>query len=111
MRDSVEPTKPGHEVRAPLTWQDDEAIRPGARVEGTDGPLGTVRERRTDAGPERFYLAVDTDEGLLYLPERLVRETRGTTIVLSLPVADAKAQSSHDTLPVQERPDQRPHDR
>jgi len=42
---------------------------------------------------------------------RLVRETRGSTIVLSLPVADAKAQGSHDTLPIQERPDQLPHER
>jgi hypothetical protein len=110
MRQPAEPSKPGQEVRSSLRWQDDDAIRPGARVEGTDGTLGTVRERRVGAGPEQAYLGVDTDEGLIYVPERLVRETRGATVVLSLPVADAKAQGSHDTLPVQERADRLPHE-
>jgi hypothetical protein len=73
-----------------------EDIQPGARVEGTDGTLGTVRERRVGERPDQAYLGVDTDEGLMFVPERLVRETRGSTIMLSLPVADVKAQSSHD---------------
>ena len=91
-----------------MTWRTDETIRPGTRVEATDGPLGSVRERRVGAGPEEAYLGVDTDEGLLYVPERLVRETTGQAVFLSLPAADVKAQSSHDRLPVREAPDQLP---
>jgi hypothetical protein len=94
MREPVEEVKPGHEVASSLTWGDDDAVRPGARVEATDGPLGVLRQRRTDVGPEQAYLSVDTDAGPLDIPERLIRETRGDTIVLSLPSADVRAQSS-----------------
>ena len=93
MRESIEPVKPGEEVTAKLSWRSDDTIRPGARVEATDGSLGVVRERRLSDGPEEAYLGVDTDDGLMFLPERLVRETRGDTVFLSLPAADAKAQA------------------
>jgi hypothetical protein len=93
MREPVEPVKPGHEVASSLTWSGDDSIRPGARVEATDGPFGVVRERRSDAGPEPSYLGIDTDAGLLFMPERLIRETRADTVVLSLPIADVRAQS------------------
>jgi hypothetical protein len=93
MRESIDKVEPGDEVRASLAWRSDDTIRPGARVEATDGPLGVVRERRLSDGPEEAYLGVETDDGLLYLPERLVRETRGDTVVLSLPAADVKAQA------------------
>jgi hypothetical protein len=109
MRDRIEPADPGDDEVRSLTWRKDDAISPGARVEATDGVLGTVRERRMGEGPEHAYLGVDTDEGLMYVPERLVRETRGDTVYLSLPRADARAQSSHDTLPVRDAPDQLPH--
>ena len=91
-----------------MTWRTDDTIQPGARVEATDGTLGTVRERRFGEGPEHAYLGVETDEGLMYVPERLVRERRGDTIYLSLPRADVKAQSSHDQLPVRTAPDELP---
>ena len=111
MREPIEPVRPGQEVEASLTWRtDDQSIRPGARVEATDGALGVVRERRVGAGPEQAYLGVDTDEGLLFVPERLVRETSGDAVFLSLPAADAKAQSSRETLPVRDAPDQLPHE-
>jgi hypothetical protein len=111
MREPVEPVRPGQEVETSLTWSaDDTAIRPGARVEATDGTLGVVRERRVAEGPEQAYLGVETDEGLVYVPERLVRETSGDTVYLSLPADDAKAQSAHDRLPVRERPDELPHE-
>jgi hypothetical protein len=93
MRESIEPVEPGDEVRARLSWREDDTIRPGARVEATDGALGVVRERRLSDGPESAYLGVETDEGLMFVPERLVRETRGDTVFLSLPAADAKAQA------------------
>src|ERR671933_1361669 len=108
MREPVEPVKPGHEVASSLTWQGDESMQPGARVEGTDGLLGVLRERRTDAGPEHAYLGVETPEGMLYVPERLVRETRGNAVVLSLPTDDVRANSSLGTLPVRERVDELP---
>jgi hypothetical protein len=88
----VEPVKPGREVETSLSWRSDDTIRPGARVEGTDGVLGVVRERREAAS--KVYLGVDTDEGMVYVPETLVRETTGKTVYLSLPVADARAQST-----------------
>jgi hypothetical protein len=109
MRDRIEPADPGDDEVRSLTWREDDTLRPGARVEATDGALGTVRERRMGEGPEHAYLGVDTDEGLVYVPERLVRETRGDTIFLSLPRADVRAQSSSGTLPVREAPDQLPH--
>jgi hypothetical protein len=93
MREPVEPVKPGEEVEAALTWRSDDPIRPGARVEATDGMLGVVRERRAGQGTDAAYLGVETDEGLLMVPERLVRETRGDTVMLSLPIADVKGQS------------------
>ncbi len=108
MREPVEPTKPGEELKTSLAWREDDPIRPGAKVRATDGPLGTVRERRMGEGPEHAYLGVDTDEGLVYVPERLVRETAGDTILLSVPAADAKAQGSHDQLPIRTRPDEMP---
>src|SRR5438445_11150474 len=100
MREPVEPVKPGEEVASSLTGQGDETMRPGAGVEGTDGLLGILRERRVDEGPEHAYLGVETQEGMVYVPERLVRETRRETIVLSLPCADARAQSSAHRIPV-----------
>jgi hypothetical protein len=111
MREPQEPVKPGQEVEASLTWPSDDPIRPGARVRATDGIMGTVRERRVGEGPEHGYLGVDTDEGLLYVPDRLVRETAGNTVILSLPAADVRAQSSHNELPVRERADELPHER
>jgi hypothetical protein len=93
MREPIEPVDAGEEVQARLAWRSDDAIRPGARVEATDGALGVVRERRLSGGPEEAYLGVETDEGMMFLPERLVRETRGDTVFLSLPRADAKAQA------------------
>ena len=110
MREPVEPVKPGQEVESSLAWRADDPIRPGARVRATDGLLGTVRERRVGEGPEHSYLGVDTDEGLMFLPERLVRETAGNTVLLSVPAADAKAQSSHGQLPVRDRADDMPHE-
>ena len=109
MREPVEPVKPGHEVASSLTWQGDESMQPGARVEGTDGLLGVLRERRVDEGPEHAYLGVETPEGMVYVPERLVRETRRDTIILSLPCADARAQSSAHRIPVRSTPDELPH--
>ena len=110
MREPVEPVKPGEEVKSSLTWRPDaETMRPGAQVEGTDGPLGVLRERRVGEGPEHSYLGVQTAEGMLYVPERLVRETRGDTIVLSLPCADVRAQSSAHRIPVRSAPDELPH--
>ncbi|HYU66773.1 MAG TPA: hypothetical protein VEK09_08475 [Jatrophihabitantaceae bacterium] len=91
MREPVEPVQPGHEVESSLSWRSDDTIRAGARVEGTDGVLGVVRERREAAA--KVYLGVDTDDGMIYVPETLVRETAGQTVYLSLPVADARAQS------------------
>jgi hypothetical protein len=91
MRESIEPDKAGQEVESSLSWRSDDPIRPGARVEGTDGVLGVVRDRSHDA--DRDYLGVETDDGLVYVPETLVRETAGDTVYLSLPVADARAQA------------------
>ena len=108
MREPVEPVKPGEEVASTLTWRGDETMQPGARVEGTDGLLGVLRERRVEEGPEHAYLGVETQEGMLYVPERLVRETRGQTISLSLPCADARAQSSAHRIPVRSAPDELP---
>ena len=111
MREPVEPVKPGQEVESSLTWRtDDQTVRPGARVEATDGPFGVVRERRVGEGPEHAYLGVETDEGVVYVPERLVRETRGDTVVLSLPRADVRAQSSAHRIPVRSAADQLPHE-
>jgi hypothetical protein len=90
MREPLEPVKPGHEVESSLSWRSDDPIQPGARVEGTDGVLGVVRDRSHAA--DRNYLGVETDQGMVYVPETLVRETSGQTVYLSLPVADARAQ-------------------
>ena len=109
MREPVEPVKPGEEVASSLTWQGDETMRPGARVEGTDGLFGVLRERRADEGPEHAYLGVETQEGMVYVPERLVRETRLETIVLSLPCGDVRAQSSAHRIPVRSTPNELPH--
>jgi hypothetical protein len=110
MREPVESAKPGEEVGFSTTWRGDDSLRPGTRVEATDGPFGTLAERRAGEGPEHAYLGVDTSEGLVYVPERLVRETRGDVIYLSLPGADVRAQASAGTLPVREAPDQLPHE-
>ena len=93
MREPEKPVAPGREVEAKLMWPDDGSLSPGASVEASDGPLGILRERRQDAGPEPSYLGVETREGMLYVPERLVRETHGATIILSLPAADVRANS------------------
>lgn len=110
MREPVNPVGPGKEVAAELTWPDDSPLHPGARVEATDGPVGVLRERR-ESGPEHAYLGVETQEGMLYVPERLVRETRGDTVMLSLPRADVRAHSAAGQLPVRERADELPHER
>jgi hypothetical protein len=110
MREPVESAKPGEEVGFSTTWRGDDSLRPGARVEATDGPFGTLAERRVGQGPEHGYLGVQTSEGLVYVPERLVRETRGEVIYLSLPGADVRAQASAGTLPVREAPDHLPHE-
>jgi hypothetical protein len=95
MREPTEPVDPGEEVTMSLSWADDnQALRPGARVEATDGVLGTVRERRRGTDAAEAVLAVATSEGVLNVPERLVRETRGDVVMLSLPLADVRAQSS-----------------
>jgi hypothetical protein len=92
MREPEEPVDPGEEIESSLNWRSDDPIQPGARVEGTDGVLGVVRDRRREA--DRAFLGVETDDGLVYVPETLVRETAGGTVYLSLPVADAIAQGA-----------------
>ena len=94
MRESLDPVEPGKEVGSSTTWRADAAIPHGARVEATDGVLGVVRDRFAGASADDSELCVDTDSGVLYVPERLTRETRGQTVVLSLPLADVRAQSS-----------------
>src|SRR5207237_1555838 len=96
MREPVEPVKPGEEYESSLTWlTDDDALKPGARVEATDGALGILRERRVGVGSQQAYIGVDTDDGEIFVPERLIRETHGDTVFLSLPAADARAQSEY----------------
>ncbi len=76
MRDESEARDdPGH-VRGSLTWSDADPILVGFRVEATDGFLGTVVERRLGEGPEHGYLGVATPQGVIYVPDRLIRETR-----------------------------------
>jgi hypothetical protein len=99
VREPVERPEPGESTASALTWTADEDLQPGAPVRATDGALGTLRERRVGQGPEHAYLGVDTDEGLLYVPERLVREASPLAIYLSLPVADVRAHSSRGRLP------------
>ena len=108
MRDEIEGAKPGELVKGRLTWSEDDPIQPGTQVEGTDGLLGVVRQRIVGEGPEHAYMGVDTDEGLLWVPDRLIRETRGKTVLLSLPVADVKANASHRYLPLQPDPSHLP---
>jgi hypothetical protein len=93
-----------------LAWPDDASLRPGATVEATDGPVGILRQRRRGEGPEHAYLGVETSDGMLYIPERLIRETRGDSVVLSLPGADVRANSSVGSLPTLDPidPTQRP---
>jgi hypothetical protein len=105
---TADPTRPGEEFESSITCRRDEAIRPGTRVEATDGALGVVRERVVGEGPEHAYLGVETSEGLYYVPERLVRESTPSTVYLSLPRADARAHSSHDYPPVRRAPDELP---
>jgi len=108
MRDQSEaPDDPGH-VRSSLTWSDTEPIEAGWEVEATDGLLGTVVERRLGEGPEHGYLGVATDQGVLYVPDRLIRETRGKTVVLSLPSADVRANAGRGQLPRQSEPGELP---
>ena len=108
MREPIDSSKPGEYVESSVTWRTDDNITPGARVEATDGPLGVVRERVHGEGPEHAYLAVETSEGLYYVPERLIRESSLDTVYLSLPRADARAQSSRDYLPIRRAPDELP---
>jgi hypothetical protein len=100
--------KPGQDFESSVTWRRDDTITPGTRVEATDSQLGVVRERVIGEGPEHAYLGVETSEGLYYVPERLVRETTPSGIYLSLPRADALAQSSRDYLPVIKQPGELP---
>jgi hypothetical protein len=93
MREQDDSARPGEYVTAELRASED--IPAGSHVEATDGPMGVVRERLTE-GPEHAYLGVETQEGLLFVPERLVREKRGDTVFLSLPAADVRANSSVD---------------
>src|SRR6188472_1789504 len=96
MREPVEPVKPGEEYASSLSWRDeDAAFRPGTRVEATDGPLGVLRERRADPSSDQVAIRVETQDGELVVPERLIRETHGDTIYLSLPAADVRAQSEY----------------
>lgn len=100
--------KPGQDFESSVTWRRDDTITPGTRVEATDAPLGAVRERVVGEGPEHAYLAVETSDGLYYVPERLVRESTSSVVHLSLPRADALAQSSRDHLPVIKQPGELP---
>jgi hypothetical protein len=108
MREPEDSTRPGEYVESSITWRKDDAITPGTRVEATDGPLGVLRERVVGEGPEHAYLGVETTDGLYYVPERLVRESSLNTVYLSLPAADARAQSSRDHLPVRRAADELP---
>ncbi|GAC1326307.1 MAG: hypothetical protein NVSMB2_25290 [Chloroflexota bacterium] len=95
MREPLNDLRPGEEVTSSLAFRsDNETIRPRARVEATDGVLGVVRERGAGAQADHAYLGVETAEGMVYVPDRLIRETRGDTVVLSLPMADVRAQSA-----------------
>ncbi len=102
MRDESEARDdPGH-ARSSLTWSDDSnPILVGFRVEATDGFLGTVVERRFGEGPEHGYLGVATMQGVIYVPDRLIREAQGDTVVLSLPAADVRANAGRNQLPRQ----------
>ncbi len=104
MPDDDRAPAPGETVRASLMWRGDDEMGPGARVSGTDAPLGTLRARHVGVGPEAAYLEVETDEGPMFVPERLVRETRPGEVLLTLPVADVKANASHGQPPVQPDP-------
>jgi hypothetical protein len=109
MRDQSDaPDDPGH-VRSSLTWTGADPIEVGWRVEATDGTLGRVVERRLGEGPEHGYLGVATDQGVIYVPDRLIRETRGDTVVLSLPAADVRANAGRGDLPRQSDPTELPH--
>ena len=108
MREPAKDVKPGEELESSITWRRDDTITPGTRVEATDGAFGVVRERVVGEGPEHAYLGVETSEGLYYVPERLVRESTASVIYLSLPSADARAQSSRDHLPVVKAPGELP---
>lgn len=101
MRETVQT---GDHVESSLVWDEDDPIQPGFKVEATDGHFGVVRQRRRGEGPEHAYLGVETDEGLLFIPDRLIRETSLRTVFLSLPAADVKAHAAHGDLPVQPDP-------
>ena len=101
-------SKPGEYVESSITWRKDDVIEAGTRVEATDGPLGVVRERVVGEAPEHAYLGVEATDGLYYVPERLVRESSADTVYLSLPRADARAQSSRDRLPIRRAHDELP---
>jgi hypothetical protein len=108
MREPEDSAPPGEYVESSITWRRDDSIAPGARVEATDGPLGVLRERVVGEGPEHASLGVETTDGVYYVPERLVRESSLNTVYLSLPAADARAQSSRERLPVRRAPDELP---
>jgi hypothetical protein len=108
VREPAKDVKPGEDFESSVTWRRDDTITPGTRVEATDGPLGALRERVIGEGPEHAYLAIETSDGLYYVPERLVRESSPSAIYLSLPRADALAQSSRDHLPVVRTPGELP---
>jgi hypothetical protein len=88
-------------VRSSPTWSEADPILIGFRVEATDGFLGTVVERRLGKGPEDGYLGVATIQGVIYVPDRLIRETDGDTVMLSLPAADVRANAGRNQLPRQ----------
>jgi hypothetical protein len=108
VREPAKDVKPGEDFESSVTWRRDDTITPGTRVEATDVALGVVRERVIGEGPEHAYLGVETSDGLYYVPERLVRESTSSVIYLSLPRADALAQSSRDHLPVVRAPGELP---
>ncbi len=108
MLDDDRTPKPGEYVKAGPTWRTDDELHAGARVDGTDGTLGTLRARHVGVEPEGAYLEVETDEGAMFVPERLVRETRPGQVLLTLPVADVKANASHGQPPVQPDPTELP---
>jgi hypothetical protein len=79
-------------------------LRPGLEVRGSDGALGCLREHAIGVGPEHAYLVVERDGDTWWVPDRLIREKDGATVVLNLPVADVIANSSRGQPPIATSP-------